>query len=43
MKYKAKIQKLKNRVANWESSRVVTSANAKSPGTYKKPGSQKGR
>jgi len=43
MKYKAKIQKLKNRIANWDSSAVVRSANSKSPGTYKKPGSQKGR
>jgi len=43
MKYKAKLKKLQERINAWENSSVVKEANRQSPGTYMKPGSQKGR
>ena len=43
MKYKAKLEKLKARIDHWENNSAIRQANQSSPGTHKKPGSQKGR
>lgn len=40
MKHKNRIEKLKNRIKDFESDPVIKTANSQSPGTYTKPGSQ---
>jgi len=40
MKYKKRIANLKARIEDFERSPVIQRANQRSPGAYKKPGSQ---